>query len=162
MNALDLYILVPILLGFVVGLFRGLIKEIVSLVVIILGIYISKLFSSFVAKWLNGHFDISLKLAQPLAFIIIFAIVAILLILASKFLQGIIKNLSLGFINSILGGLFGALKFALLVSVILIVFDTLNDRFSFIDKESKDKSILFQPVKKIAPNLWQEVTEKKS
>jgi len=161
MNALDLYILVPILLGFIIGLFRGLIKEIISLIVIILGIYVSKLFSSLVATWICGHFDISLKLAQPIAFVIIFVLVAILLFFASRILQGIIKNLSLGFINAILGGVFGAFKFALLVSIVLIIFDTLNEKFSFIEQESKEASILYKSVKSIAPNLWQEITEKK-
>lgn len=156
MNSLDLYILVPILVGFVIGLLRGLIKEIISLIIIIIGIYLSRLLSLAVAHWLASSFEISIKASQPLAFIFIFIVVAITLTIIGRIVQKMIKILSLGCFNALLGGIFGGLKLALLVSLFLIVGDAINDKFSMVDQEVKATSKLYQPIKNLAPNLWKE------
>lgn len=159
MNALDYYILIPIAIGFILGLFKGFIKEAISLVAIFVGIQLSKVFASVVAQWLSNYSGLSLKTAQPIAFIIVFVVVAIALVVVAKMLHKIAKGLSLGFINSIFGAIFGAVKIALIVSVILILVSALNDKFNFISKESQENSILYNPIKGFAPDLWKNITE---
>ena len=61
---------------------------------------------------------------------------------------------SLGIINKILGGVFGALKIGLILSIVFIFFGKMNDTIPFIKKETLDESILYQPVKKIAPTIF--------
>ncbi len=159
LNSLDLYILVPILLGFLIGLFRGLIKEVISIIILVSGIYFSKLLSPILAQWMVNGFDINIKAAQPLAFIIVFILVAILLVIIGKIIHKMVTGLSLGFFNSLLGGVFGGLKFALLVSVILILTDALNEKLDFMEEETKINSVLYKPIKKLAPDLWKEFQE---
>ena len=159
MNSLDLYIIIPVALGFLIGLFRGLVKEVISLIIIIAGIYLSKLFAPLLANWIVGIFDISLKAAQPLSFILVFVLIAIVLIIIGKIIHKMIKVLSLGFFNALLGGLFGAVKFALIVSIILIVTDALDEKLSFFENDVREKSIFYEPAIKIAPDLWKEFQE---
>jgi membrane protein required for colicin V production len=160
MNILDLYILIPVLAGFVTGLFRGLIKEVISLAIIFAGIYLSKTFSGLVADWMVFYFEVSEKAAQPLAFISIFILIAIILGIFGKIAHRLINMLSLGFLNAIVGGIFGGLKLALLLSILLNLEDAFKDKIDLIDAETKEKSMLYQPAKNLAPQLWEEITTK--
>lgn len=156
MNTLDLIILMPIVLGFVFGLFKGLIKELASLAAIVLGIYGAKLFAPSVSGLLINKFDFSIKTALPTAYLILFISIAILLLFLSKILDKIFDSIALGGLNKFLGGLFGALKYALIVSVLLNVFDGLDSRFPIIKAKTKNESIGYQPIMKLAPKLWEE------
>jgi membrane protein required for colicin V production len=156
MNALDLYIAIPILLGFVIGLFRGLIKEIISLTIIIVGILLSRLLAPSISDKLVDWFSISPQAAQPLSFIIAFLIIALVLIIIGRLLHKMIKMLSLGLINSILGGIVSAIKYIIIISVILVLMEALDNKFSLLSKDLKEESTLYKPIKKIAPDLWKE------
>jgi membrane protein required for colicin V production len=61
---------------------------------------------------------------------------------------------ALGLVNKIMGGIFGFLKAAFIMSVLLIFFNRINYNFSFVEKETMDNSILYEPVKRIAPTIF--------
>ena len=61
---------------------------------------------------------------------------------------------SLGLLNKIFGGVFGALKIGLILSVILLVFTKLNNTIPFISDEQKEDAVLYEPVKNLAPMLF--------
>jgi membrane protein required for colicin V production len=61
---------------------------------------------------------------------------------------------SLGVINKILGGVFGALKIGLILSVVFIFFGKMNNTIPFVKKETLEKSILYAPVKNIAQTIF--------
>ena len=156
MISLDLFLLIPITLGFIFGLFKGLIKELISLVAIIAGIYGAKLFAPLVSKILINTFAFSPTTARPTAYIILFIAIGIGLLLAANAIDKIFDSLSLGGLNKLLGGIFGALKYALIVSVLLNVFDALDSRFSMIKHQTKENSIAYKPLMKFGPGLWEE------
>lgn len=156
MNKLDLFILIPIALGFIFGLFKGLIKELTSLAAIVLGIYGAKLFEPTVSEFLIQKFEFSTKTAQPIAYFLLFVAIAILLLLLAKMLDKFFESMSLGGLNKLLGGIFGGLKFALIVSVLLNVFDAIDNRFSILNKLTKENSIGYKPLMTFGPKLWEE------
>ena len=75
-------------------------------------------------------------------------------------LQGVIQLLSLGFLNSIVGGIFGGLKIALIFSIIFNILQGIDHKLSIIDAELREESILYAPVKGLAPELWDEIIDK--
>ena len=156
MNTIDFVILIPILIGFVFGLFKGFIKELASLAAIFLGIYGAKYFSPQLAVFLQKSAGFSAITAKPVAFIIVFIIIAVLLLILAKWLDKFFDAVSLSTLNKIFGGLFGALKYTLVVSVLLTVFDAVDSKFSIVQPEAKSSSFLFRPVKNLAPQLWTE------
>jgi membrane protein required for colicin V production len=156
MNSLDLFLLIPITLGFIFGLFKGLIKELISLVAIIAGIYGAKLFAPLVSEILINTFAFSPTTAHPTAYIILFIAIGIGLLLAANAIDKIFDSLSLGGLNKLLGGIFGALKYALIVSVLLNVFDALDSRFNIVKQQTKENSIAYKPLMKFGPALWEE------
>ena len=156
MNSLDLFLFIPIAVGFVFGLFKGLIKELTSLAAIVLGIYGAKLLAPFVSGILMGSFDISSTTAKPIAYFLLFVSIAIVLLLGAKMLDKFFESISLGGLNKLMGGFFGALKYALILSVLLNIFNALDSLVSVINTEKKESSICYKPLLKLGPVLWYE------
>jgi len=162
MHTIDLFLLIPIVLGFVFGLFKGLIRELTSLAAIVLGIYGAKLFSPVVSGLLIHTFDFSPKTAHPLSYLLIFIAIAVGLLMLARMLDKIFDSMSLGGLNKFLGGLFGALKYALIISVLLNVFDALDSKFPIIKVKTKEESIGYKPLLKLGPTLWAETKKNKA
>ncbi len=162
MNNLDLALIIPIILGFVFGLFKGLIRELTSLAAIVLGIYGAKLFAPALSGFLihTGHF--SSKSALPVSYFLLFLLIALGLLFISNMLDKIFESMALGGINKFMGGIFGALKYALIVSVLLNVFDALDSRFSIINNRTKMESIAYKPILHFGPKLWEETKKHKA
>ena len=161
MNTLDLTILIPIALGFIFGLFKGFIKELGSLVAIVLGIYGAKYFAPSLSNLLITKFDFSPKTSTPVAYFILFVAIAIILLFVAKAVERFFDSFSLGGINKLLGGIFSALKYALIVSVLLNIFAALDSKISLIKSKTKSESVCYKPALKLAPELWEKTKETK-
>ena len=157
MNTLDFFILIPVVLGFILGLFKGLIKELISLAAIVLGIYGAKIFAPVVSGIFVKSFDMSPKTATPVAYLVLFITIIIGMLILANMLNKLFDSLALGGLNKFLGGIFGGLKFALVVSVLLNVFDALDSKFPIINPETKEASIGYKPFIKLGPTLWDEI-----
>ena len=160
MNKLDMMLLLPIGLGFTSGLFKGLIREITSLGAIVLGVFGAKWLAPFVSELLVEIFHLSPKMALPMAYLLLFIGIAIALLMVAKSLEKVFESMSLGGLNKLFGGIFGALKSALIVSVLLIFFNAIDSHFSILTTETKDNSISYKPLLKLAPTLWKEAKSK--
>ena len=60
---------------------------------------------------------------------------------------------ALGVINKFLGALFGGLKIALILSVVLLVFNRVNSTLDLISEEELESSVLYEPVGALAPMI---------
>jgi len=58
---------------------------------------------------------------------------------------------ALGIVNKLLGAVFGLVKSAFIVSVIIMFFKATNERIELVEVETLETSILYKPVEKIAP-----------
>lgn len=157
MNTIDIVILIPLLLGFVFGLSKGFIREIISLAVIFIGIYGSKWLSPIASSMLTGVFSVSETVAKPLSFVVVFIAIALFMMFLARSLDKLVENISLGGLNKLLGGLFGMLKYALIISISTNVFQVLDSKINIINTETKANSILYKPMLQLAPQLWEEV-----
>lgn len=161
MNTLDLLIIIPLAIGFVFGLFKGLLRGITSIVSVLLGILGARLFGPLLYHILNDSLALHSKLILPLSYFIVFVAVAVALHILTRLLDKMFDALLLGGINKLLGGILGLVKYALIVSIFLNVFDIANRHLSLLSNETKEKSLLYQPVKKIAPDLWDKTIEQR-
>ena len=154
MNTFDIIIASLLLLGFVRGLMKGLFVEVASLVALIAGVYGAMHFSYFIADWLKDSVTWDEKYISLAAFAGTFIVIIITIALLGKILTKIADFASLGVLNKILGGVFGALKIGLILSVVFIFFGKMNDTIPFVSQENLKESILYTPVKKIAPMIF--------
>jgi len=154
MNTFDIIISALLLFGFIRGLFKGLFIEIASLVALIAGVYGAIHFSYFVGNFLANRVSWDEKFVTIISFSITFGIIVLVISLIGKLFTKIADFASLGLLNKILGGLFGAVKIGLILSVILLVFNKLNNTIPFISEEQQENAVLFEPIKNLAPALF--------
>ncbi|TXD53505.1 MULTISPECIES: CvpA family protein [unclassified Polaribacter] len=156
MNVFDIVIIVLLLLAFVRGIMNGLFSEIASLVAVVVGVYVAIHYANYVEFYLvNSTFvEWSDQTNKIVAFVITFLVVVLLILFIGKILTKIADITALGLLNKVLGGVFGVLKIALILSIILIFFNRVNNTIPFITAEMLDTSTLYHPIKKIAPELF--------
>lgn len=154
MNIFDIIIAALLIFGFVRGIMKGLFVEVASLAALIGGVYGALHFSYFISDFLKESVSWSEEYISLAAFAGTFIIIIIIIALLGKMLTKLADFASLGIINKILGGVFGALKIGLILSIVFIFFGKMNDTIPFIKKETLDESILYEPVKKIAPTIF--------
>jgi len=162
MTVLDIILLVLLLFGLINGLKNGLFVEVASLVALVAGVYGAIQFSNFAADFLMSKVDWNEKTVNIIAFAITFIVIVLVITLAGKALTKIADFAALGIVNKLLGGIFGLLKFAVILSVILIIFDSLNKNLPFTDKEDLEDSMLYEPIKSFVPTIFPIILEKKS
>lgn len=151
MNYIDIILGIFLLLGLVRGFMKGFFVELASLIALIAGIYGAIHFSYFAGVYIADHTDWSASTINLVAFAVTFIIIIVLISLAGKLLTKLADLIALGIINKILGGAFGLLKMAFLVSVIILFFNAVNSKHAIIDKDTIETSILYAPVAGIAP-----------
>ncbi|NMH88885.1 CvpA family protein [Flavivirga algicola] len=153
MGIIDIVLAAFILFGLIRGFMKGLFVEVASLVALIAGVYGAIHFSNFAGDFLESKVDWNENSINITAFAITFVIIVLAITLAGKALTKLANFAALGIINKLLGGLFGGLKIALILSVILIVFDRMNSAIPFTDEETLETSILYKPVKSLVPTI---------
>jgi membrane protein required for colicin V production len=154
MNIFDIVIAALLIFGFVRGVMKGLFVEVASLVALIAGVYGAIHFSYFIGDFLKESVSWSEEYVSLAAFAGTFIIIIIVIAFLGKILTKLADFASLGVINKILGGVFGALKIGLILSVVFIFFGKINDTIPFIKKKTLEESILYKPVKKVAPTIF--------
>ena len=159
MNYIDLIIVALLVIGIARGFTDGFIKEFASLLALVLGIWGAIKFSSFVAAKLCDYFDMTGKYVGIIAFLITFIIIVIVVhfigILVDKFAQAI----SLGFLNRLLGLVFGFIKNALILSVVFVILNAIDARHHFLPKEAIAHSKFYNPIADIAPAIFPRIGE---
>lgn len=151
---IDILLGALLLFGLIRGLSKGLFVEVASLVALFAGVYGAIHFSNYAAEFLIEHVDWSEQAVNLTAFAITFVVIVIAISLAGKALTKLADFAALGFLNNLLGGLFGALKIGLILSVVLLIFSKMNKSIPFLEKDDLEKSVLYEPVKSLAPMLF--------
>ncbi|MBN2614264.1 MAG: CvpA family protein [Bacteroidales bacterium] len=153
-NLLDLILLIPLLWFGYNGYKKGLIIELTSLAAFILGLYFAFYFSDFTANILRQYFTIDEKYMAAISFIVTFIGVLFIVLAVGKLLEKVIDVLLLGFLNKMAGAVFGILKGALFLSIVIFVINYFDGGRSVIKKETAEKSIFYEPIESIAPTLY--------
>lgn len=160
MNTIDIILVALLLYGLVRGFMKGFFVEVTSLVALAIGLYGAIHFSYIVANYLKNSVDWTEKYIQIIAFAITFFIIVVLISFTGKILTKIADTVALGIVNKLFGAAFGFLKIGLILSVVLIIFDKLNKAMPFVKEENLQSSILFAPVKNIAPMIFPTILKK--
>lgn len=154
MNYIDIVIILILIYGAYKGFSKGLIVEIATLLALVLGVFISIKCSHYTEKVMIEYFEITSKYLPYIALAVTFVLVAIGIYLLGKVLTALINIISLGLFNKLLGLLLGAAKACIIICVILLLVDVLNDKFLFLDKETQEKSLFFNPFLNFAQQIY--------
>lgn len=158
MNYLDIFIACFLVFGFIRGYTKGLIMELSSIIALILGIYGSIKFSDFTYSFFLKNFpklieSIDENYLKMASFVFTFLLIIVLISIIGKLITKLVKMIFLGFINKIMGGIFGSFKFALLLSLCLVFSESLNTSLNLFDTSILDSSFFYEPIKEVGDKL---------
>ncbi len=150
MSTPDIIILICFLPAIISGITKGFIEQVISLVSLILGAWLAFKFSTVVSDWLKPYFEVSETVMNVISFAVIMVAVVLVLFVLSKILTGVTKLVMLGWLDRLLGLVFALLKAGLIIGILIILFDTLNVKFEFVEEKVLDESVLYAPIRDIA------------
>ena len=154
MNILDIVLLVCLIPALIQGLRKGFIAQVVSIISLVLGGWLAYKFSAVVTEWLAQWLDITGQALNIISFILIFAVVVTLLFLLGKILEASVKIILLGWLNKLLGLVFALFKYALVIGLLVILFDSINDKFSLVSRSYLDSSFMYSGLKSISYSVF--------
>ena len=154
MSIIDIILGVILLFAFYTGLKKGLFVTLASLIGLIAGVYGAIYFSHIAGAYLSNAFNWGEQATNLAAFAITFLAIVFVVSLAGKLLTKVADFAALGLINKLAGGVFNALKFAFIVSVIFMFINASTSVSGLlISEEKKEASKLYEPIASIAPIL---------
>ena len=159
MSWLDILILLPLLIGLVIGIKRGLIIELTNLISIIAGVVCARLLSAPVAAWIAQQFTWPEAVCSVVAYTLLFLVSTILLYLLGKLLTKLFKAVKLGWLNRLLGGVFGLAKYAIIVLFVVLCVHQLDTQFQFLQEDLKEESVVYKAVIPLSENTWYTMKE---
>jgi membrane protein required for colicin V production len=133
---IDIIIGVALIASIVTGIVRGFAKEISVLAGLIFGLYIASQKYLALEKYLFHSSPVSTTY-KVISFIIIFIIVFIVFLLLGLLLRKIIQLIMLGWLDKILGGIFGFIKGLIIIWLILMLVTTIFPNTINIISKSK-------------------------
>lgn len=147
MNTLDIVILILFIPGIIRGLSKGFLEQAISLAGIVLSVYLAYKFSGAVCLKLKEYITVSETVLNVLAFVIVLVGVLLIVLFVAKLITTVAEKASLGWLNKTLGMVFSIGTSALLIALLIILFDTVNVKFELVKGPILDNSLLYGPLK---------------
>ena len=149
MNLIDSICLIILIYGSYKGFKNGIVSEVLSFLGIMLGIYLSKTYYLVIDEYLVTILDSTNQLVSLISVILIFCITIMLTKILSKVITKALNIMALGLLNRVIGGVFGLLKYLLILCVITFIFSKANDVFVIIKKNKIEETQIFSNIQKI-------------
>ena len=145
LNVIDLIALTTIIISAAIGVSRGIIKEVMSLIIWIASIFCmlkyGKVFATFLPENIGNS---SLKIA--IGYILAFSSVMVVGNFISWVTTKILDFSGLGIINRLLGSIFGILRGALLIAIVILI----GKKLDYQNTQSWKESIVIEKSEPIA------------
>jgi membrane protein required for colicin V production len=163
MNYIDIILGLLLIVAAIRGFIKGFIYEVASLVALVLGVWGGIHFSYSLADFLKHTFSWNSQYLDLISFFIILVVIIVLVHMAGIALSKIVEAISLGFLDHTAGLLFGIVKAAFILSILLVLIDQFDRQHDFIPEKDKVNSRTYEPLKNFVPtvfpflNFWDEI-----
>ena len=162
MNYFDVLVFIILTYGLLSGFFKGFVVEIAGVIALIFGLLGSFKFSNVLGNTVQFFFDWDSKTIQIVSFIFLFILIIYSISLLAKMITKTLKLIALGWINRILGGLFGFLKWLIILSAFILFFKEVNEVITVLPKSSFNASKSYPFLKEFGNFLFDWVTKSAS
>jgi membrane protein required for colicin V production len=153
MNWLDIVIGLIVAIPTYFGFRKGFVRKLLGIVGIVLGFILAVKFYESVSKILSSLIKESQLFVEVISFLLIIGIVYGISVWLARYMSDIGGGVN--FLNRILGLAFGFLQGLIVASVLLYNLALIN----LPSQETRISSMLYQPVYKIAPAIFDKVIE---
>lgn len=154
MAIIDIVLLICFVPAIVYGIRKGFVKQVVELVSIIVGVWAAFYFSSSLSIWLSQYIGIDKVILHLVSFILIVVLVIMLMGLLGSLLTRLLKIVFLGWINGLLGLVIGVFKVALVLGLLIMLFESVNATAHIVDPSSLDNASIYHALKDLAGDIF--------
>ena len=154
MNYIDLVLGIILILAAIQGFRKGFIVELASLAALILGIWGAIKFSNWTAGFITRNTGFHSEHLNIIAFVITFIAIVIVIFVLGKILDNAVKAVALGFLNRLAGIIFGVLKTAVILSIFLLLIESVDENVHLLPADQKAESKIYTPMKQLVPTLF--------
>ena len=155
LNYIDIAVVCLLFYGLIRGALRGFFVEIASLLALVLGVFGALHFSSFTANFLAKYID--WDYLPLLAFALTFIAIIIGVAWVGKLLTKLAKVVLLGFLNRLLGAIFGACKWLVICGVLIWILGQVNVFVPFLPEDLVESSLFFVPLHELGAYLFEQI-----
>ncbi len=159
MNYIDIILGLLLIFSAIGGFKHGLVTEVASLAALILGIWGAIHFSGITTELLIKYFDLKTDYLNIISFIVTFIVIVILVHIVGNVVSNLVDSAGLGIANKLGGMVFGLLRAILFLSILLIVFDKIDNDVEIIPERTKEGSSMYEPIKNVAPSIFPFINE---
>lgn len=146
MSVFDIVIGILLLYAAYKGFREGMVVQIFGILAIVIGIYLAYRYGNYVGELLRINENIS----KVIGFVIIMLGVIICAALLGKAVSGLFRFVGLRILDQIGGVLLSVAKTAIIVSVLIVVFEALNKQTHWASKEKLERSVLYVPLRDVS------------
>jgi len=150
MSFVDIILGIILLYAIFKGLRNGFFVELASFTSLLLGVYLSIEFSDYTACFIREELSSDSEYLEIIAFLVTFVLVVVAVMLLAKAFTKIADFASLGWINRLLGAVFGLLKIIFILSISIHFFQKINTNEIFVSQEKTNQSVLYNPIAEIS------------
>jgi membrane protein required for colicin V production len=118
-NYFDIFVIIAMAFFFIKGAYNGFFQEISGIIAIVLSIFLLRMYGSGVADFIGRYSSSSLNYPFAIAIIVVGSF--ILVSLVTGILNKIMQITFTGWINRILGAIFGLIKGLLLTGIVAVI-----------------------------------------
>jgi membrane protein required for colicin V production len=126
MNLVDLIIIGFICFGLIKGFKNGLIIEVFSFLGLFITFFLSTNLDNLLSNEILKFVNINNEILNIVSFVFLFIVIQSLIVYFAKGFTKIAKIVYLGFLNSILGSIFGGLKILLILLILVKIIFSFN------------------------------------
>lgn len=154
MAILDIILLLCFIPAIVTGISKGFVRQVIDLVAILAAAWAAFQFSKILGPWLGQYITLDPSILNVVSFVLIAIVVAVILHLIGSLITNAMKALSLGFVNRLLGLVFGVLKVALILGLLILLFETLNSSLQIVKPEATANAVVYNALKNAANAIF--------
>jgi len=136
------------------GFSKGFILQAASLAALILGIYGSIKLSGFVAAIIMEKMGRHGEYIPLISFAITFIGIVIVIHFLARLAEKLLEMIALSFVNRIFGVFFNLIKYAFIISTVLVVINEIDRKMQFLPREKVNESRLYKPLSSLAPMIF--------
>ena len=159
-NIFDIAVLILLGIAAVMGFFKGLITMLTSLVAILLGAWLTMKFSYITGGFLQQHFNFNEQYVTVASFVITFLIVVVGVHLLGRTVSSLVRAISLGWADKILGVVFSVLRTAFIISAIVSALSSFGPSSSLFSSQMREESVMYNKIAPIAPFVFEQMNFK--
>lgn len=154
MAIIDIILLLCFVPAVIQGIRKGFVRQAIELIAIFVGVWLAFHFSTLLSGWLGQYVSFDRRLLHVICFGVIVLITIAILWLLAKLITSIIKVLLLGWINGLLGVVFAIFKIALVLGLLILLFEGFNSTLHLIKASKVADAQVYQALKHFAELIF--------